>query len=219
MAKKQFRVELTTKGAYDVEVAPIDVDEYDIDKLSLADARDLLDDSDYIVNCGLGDEWEGQFNLKVFDENEELVYESNKFSDFNFVTYAQNFIDDIGEEEYAKNTNWQNAVAIWEQRWKGERSAIEAGTYIAAFHQMKWMTYGFVVEDEEFNPEKLLFLLNKSVEGLLFDYMSDPDHIFYNDSFVDVEDCNDIIDEYGTIYYIVKKWKDADWEHIREIEK
>ena len=30
---------------------------------------------------------------------------------------------------------------------------------------------------------------------------------------------NDVIEEYGTSFYIVKKWEDADWEHIREIEK
>lgn len=224
MAKRQFRVKITTKGSFEVEVASVDTDEYNVDEITTSDAQDLLDNSEYIVNGGLGlewgredYEWKGPFELTVYDENDEEVFKSKNFSDFLFVSCAENFLEEIDEEEYAQNVDLQNTVAEWEKRWRAERKSIKAGTYIAAFHEMKWMTYTFVVEDEEFAPDKLLFLLNKAVEGLAFDYMTDPDHIVYDGGFVEAEDSNDVIEEYGTSFYIVKKWEDADWENIREI--
>jgi hypothetical protein len=57
MAKRKYRIELTTKGGGDVEVSRLDIDRDGIDNITSEEVWDLLYDSEYILNCGLGDEW------------------------------------------------------------------------------------------------------------------------------------------------------------------
>lgn len=193
---KKFRVEILTKGGFDIEVSKIDLKDIDIDNLSYDEAYDLLYDSEYIQNCGLGDEWNGHFSLTVYDENENVIYESDDFQNFTFISSE----DGIMENELLKPH-----LSTLVECWNKEDNYIEPGNYIAGVHEMKWQEFSFVVEDESFDPEKLFFISNKESEGLPFDYMSDPGHIFYDNHFVKVEYCNDSEDEYGTTFYIVKR--------------
>jgi hypothetical protein len=214
MANHKYRVKLVTKGACDVEVSRLDINKNEIDNISSEEVEDLLYDGDYILNCGLGNEWNERLELTVYDENDEVVYETNDFRCFEFIT------EDVFED--ADNPNFailKNVEAKLKVEWENEKNDIEPGLYIAAWHDMKWQEFTFEVEDEEFDPSKLFFINNASVEGLVYDYMTDPWHILYGNEFVATDYCNDSEDEYGTRFFIVEKnaqygW----WEVIREIE-
>jgi hypothetical protein len=192
----------------------LDINKNEIDNISSEEVEDLLYDGDYILNCGLGNEWNERLELTVYDENDEVVYETNDFRCFEFIT------EDVFED--ADNPNFailKNVEAKLKVEWENEKNDIEPGLYIAAWHDMKWQEFTFEVEDEVFDPSKLLFINNASVEGLVYDYMTDPWHILYGNEFVATDYCNDSEDEYGTRFFIVEKnaqygW----WEVIREIE-
>lgn len=214
MANHKYRVKLVTKGACDVEVSRLDIDRDEIDNITSEEVWDLLYDSEYILNCGLGDEWSGSFELTVYDENDKIVYESTDFNDFEIIT--EDVFEDVDDSNFAIS---KNTEAKLKARWENEKNDIEPGLYIAAWHEMKWQEFTFEMEDEEFDPSKLFFINNASVEGLVYDYMTDPWHILYGNEFVAADYCNDSEDEYGTRFFIVEKnaqygW----WEVIREIE-
>ena len=78
------------------------------------------------------------------------------------------------------------------------------------------MWFNFVVEDEKFDPSKLLFVSNRKLKGLFYDYMSDPYHVFYGDKFVEAEE-NEDYSEYGYTDFIMEKTEKGWWEEIREI--
>jgi len=214
MAKKQFRVEITTKGSFEVEVAPIDTDEYDVDEITSDDFDDFMDYSDYICNCALGDEWEGRFEMKVFDESDNVVYESGDFSEFLFVTEAEQ----AEYEDFPSTIDSKKAAEEWEKRWTEEGTGQAPGTYAVCRHEIKWLTFSFGVEDDKFDPTKLLFISNRKLEGLVYDYMTDPYHVFYDDKFVDAEIFDDSYEEYGGHYFIMEKSEDGWWEEIREVD-
>jgi hypothetical protein len=213
MAKNQFRVEITTKGSFEVEVASIDTDEYNVDEITSDDFDDFMYDSDYICTCALGDEWEGQFEMKVFDKSDNVVYENNLFSEFLFVTDSEQTED----EDFPSTVNPKKAVEEWEKRWAEDGGGQEPGTFAVRRHEIKWLSFNFVVEDEKFDPGKLLFVANRKLEGLVYDYMTDPYHVFYEDKFVEAEIDDDYYEEYGYSDFIMEKTEDGYWEEIQEI--
>jgi len=213
MAKKQFRVDITTKGSFEVEVAPIDTDEYEIDSISPDDFEDLIYDSDYICMCALGDEWEGQFNLKVCDENNEEVFESDDFTEFLFICETEQTED----EDFPSCFDKKKVAEELEKRWsKDAENNIATGIYAVRRHEIKWITFNFVIEDEKFDPKKLLFVANNKLSGLVYDEMTDPNHIFYENKFVESEIDEDY-DEYGSYDFIMEKNENW-WKEIREID-
>lgn len=215
MAKRQFTVEFTTKGAFDIEIFSLDTESLDINALSSDDMEDIMYGSDYLAVSALGDAWEGPFSLKVYDENRNVVYQSEDFCDFRFITAEEDVLD---EEDPSQNAGLQIAAKEWEKRWATERDAVAPGIYAVGRHEMKWRTYRFFVEDEKFCPEKLFFVDDKRLEGIVYDYMTEPGHIFYDDRFVETEDCDDCSYEYGTYFYIMERCEDGFWKEIREIE-
>ena len=213
MAKKQFRVEITTKGSFDVEVTPIDTDEYNVDEITSDDFyNDFIDYSDYICNCALGDEWKGQFEVKVFDENDNVVYESGDFSKFLFVTDAERTEDD----DFPSTVDPKKAAKEWVKRWAEDGGGQEPGIYAVRRHENKWLSFSFDVEDKKFDPSKLLFVSNKKLKGLVNDYMTDPKHVFYEDKFVETE-VDEEYYQYGYKDFIMKKTEDGRWEVIRKV--
>lgn len=216
MEKKQFRVEITTKGSYEVEVTPIDTDEYDVNEITSDDFDDFRAFSDYICNCALGDEWTGPFEMKVFDENGNVVYESEDFGDFLFISDSEDIEnDDLG---FPSTIDPKKATEEWEKRWNEDGIGEEPGIYAVCPHEIKWLTFSFNVEDEEFDPSKLLFVTNRKLDGLVYDSMTDPFHVFYNDKFVDAEIDDDSYEEYGSENYIMEKCKEGWWKKIREVD-
>ena len=212
MKKKQFRVEITTKGLFDVEAASIDTEEYNIDEITSDDFDDFIYDSDYICNFALGDEWQGQFKMKVFDENDNMVYENDDISEFLIVTDAE----DTEHELFPSTIDPKKAAEEWVKRWKEDGIGEAPGIYAVRRHEIKWLSFEFIVEDEKFYPSKLLFVSNRKIEGLVYDNMTDPYHLFYEDKFVETE-VDDDYDEYGSTDLIMEKTEKGWWEVIHEI--
>ena len=207
---KTFRVEVTTKGTFEVQVAPVDTDKYDIEEIDFNEFNDILDCSDYLVTGGMGDEWEGKFEMSVYDENENVVYESNDFTDFKFIT-SEDDEDDLSE--HAKQEIEKRIKSDIEQRK-------DVGMYAVRAEELKWFGFTFTVEDEEFNPDKLAFVADMKLEGLVYDCMTRPDHILYGDNFVDVE-CDEDYDNYGyqdSIYEMMKFQSGGYFEKVKDIE-
>ena len=217
MTKKQFTVEFTTKGAFNIEIAYLDPEDFDINNLSSDDIdaiKELLNDSDYLAESALGAEWNGPFSFKVYDENQNVIFHSESFGDFKFITAAEDALDD---ESISPSAVMQKAMQEWEKRWKTERDTESPGIYAVALHELKWRTYRFVVEDERFCPKKLFFVDNKLLMGIAYDNMTDPEHIFY-DRFVEAEDFDDCYYEYGTSFYIMERGENGIWVEIRDVE-
>ncbi len=212
--KKQFRVEITTKGSYEVEVAPIDTNEYDINDITFDDFMELMDNSEYICSGALEDGWSGTFEMKVFDESDNVIYESDDFDEFPFIFE----FDEDEDEDFELNVDFKKVKEECEKRWKEDDTITDPGIYAVCRHDMKWVTFRFSVEDEDFDPKKLLFVANKNLECLVCEYMTEPTHVFYDDKFVDVDDY-DCSDEYGCGYYIMEKNKYGCWneEALREV--
>ena len=212
MAKKQFSVEVLADSTIEIEVAAIDSEKYDIGKMKEEDVDALMNDSEYIVQCGLGDEWDGRFELKVYNENDRVVFKSNDFSDFRFIVQS----DVTEDEDFPTSVDPKNATMVWEKRWTEDGNGQEPGIYAVRRHSPQRVWFNFVVEDEKFDPSKLLFVSNRKLKGLFYDYMSDPYHVFYGDKFVEAE-VNEDYSEYGYTDFIMEKTEKGWWEEIREI--
>ena len=174
----------------------------------------MLGYGDYILNCGLGDEWSGHFSLKVYDETDNVVYETDDYSAIRFVTSSDDLAND---DEFASKDNLPSIIQKLEKSWAAESDAMEPGLYVAGFHEMKWLEYSFTFEDYEFDAAKLFFVSNREVEGMAYDYMTDLGHLFYGDDFLKPECCQDSEDEYGTTFSLLEKNDQGYWEEIREI--
>lgn len=214
MEKHKYRIELVTKGALDIEVAQICEEECDVENISSDEVWDLLGYGDYILNCGLGDEWSGHFSLKVYDETDNVVYETDDYSAIRFVTSSDDLAND---DEFASKDNLPSIIQKLEKSWAAESDAMEPGLYVAGFHEMKWLEYSFTFEDYEFDVAKLFFVSNREVEGMAYDHMTDLGHLFYGDDVLKPECCQDSEDEYGTYFSLLEKNDQGYWEEIREI--
>lgn len=214
MEKHKYRIVLITKGALDIEVAQICEEECDVENMSTDETMDMLYYGDYILNCGLGDEWSGHFSLTVYDETDNVVYETEDYNSIRFVASS----DDLADyDEFASKDNLPSIIQKLEKCWAAESDTMEQGLYVAGFHEMKWLEYSFTFEDYEFDAAKLFFVSNREVEGMAYDYMTDPGHLFYGDDFLKPECCQDSEDEYGTNYSLLEKSGKGYWEEIRGI--
>ena len=214
MAKKRFTVELTTKGAFNVEINPIDTDDLNGEDLSEDDAEALLSDSDYITRGAFSEDYKLPFSLVVYDENFNVVFKSKDLDDFKFVSEVESVMED---DDFDSNVLLQKALKEWEKRWAEERNAVKMGLYVVGWHEMKWLTYRFIIEDDAFDPSKLFFVADKKLEGLVYDDMTEPNHIFYDDHFLVAEDCNNVSDEYGISFHVMERCDDGYWDDLREI--
>lgn len=217
MTKKRLTVELITKGAFNVEIKPIDADELDLDEMTAEDADRYLSGSDYITCGAFSEDYKLPFSLVVYDENEDEVFKSEDSYDFKFVNDAESILED---EEFISNADLTKVMQEWEKRWEKERNAVRTGIYVVGWHEMRWLTYRFVIEDEVFDPSKLFFVSDKRLDGLVYDEMTEPNHIFYDDHFVEAVDCNEdiLFNEYGTYFHIMKRCEEGYWDDLREIE-
>lgn len=223
---KKFRIEIQTKGSRSIAIASIDTDEIDVDDMTSDDAMDF--DLDYIAAGALGDEFDDNpFELKVYDENNEIVFESDSFCDFNFIASPDFMIDDIldnmeseGEEITDEYRNYiENAIKIIAPRYTKEANSGVEGVYLVSICEDKWRTFSYFIEDSEFDPKKLLFVANKGLEGLGYDYSTDSNHMFYGNDFLESNDDDDDYDSYGTTYYIAEyNQDDACFEIVNELE-
>lgn len=215
MEKQRFTVELSTKGAFDIEIALIEDEEIDVDDLSFNDAEELLLSGEYLTSGAFSDDYPLPFRLVVYDENHREVFKRENVNDIHIIHEAESVLDD---DDITSNANLQTVLQEWEKCWEKEKEAVNPGIYVVAWDEMKWLTYRFIVEDDVFDPGKLFFVMDKKLEGLVYDDMTEPNHIFYDNKFVDVEDCNESSEEFGISIHIMERCEEGYWDDIREVE-
>ena len=212
----KFIVELSTKCSFDIEVAPISAGGQSTSSYNCFDAEEaLLQDGHYLAACAIGDDWEGPSSLVVYDEEDNVVFKGMKFCGFRFVREKE---DILGSQEGDVEPELIRALPEWERQWEEEKEAVRPGIYIVARHEMKWRTFRFSIEDQTFNPEKLCFVANKCLEGIEYDSLTDTDHIYYGDMHLELKDCDECYETFGSYYSVMERCGDGYWYMIREID-
>ncbi|MBR5146285.1 MAG: hypothetical protein IKW54_01510 [Bacteroidales bacterium] len=235
---KEFTIKILTKGTNDIEFGMLKFED-GVDKDKALDeiyveGWDIVCPEgvnqgglEYIASNCIGDEWEGDFQLEVFDENEDLVYESDEnfgiqmVDPWSYLDYIDSYYEceeDIPDLETAKKIN----DTILEKA-KNDVGFMQEGYCVVGIHETKWRNMEFKIEDNEFSVNKLLFVQNPGVEGVGFDYNSDSNHVMYGDKFLEniYDDDDDLIDEYGTSFYLAQIKKCGEkhrFEIIRELK-
>lgn len=216
--KKRFRIELKIYGSRDIGVKPIDTDKFDIDELTEQDGWDLAGNWDYFVEGAIAEEFDdyGEFELKVYDENDEIVFETDKFinDDTNYIVEPDNVIEcmldkmeldwkDLSDED---RDYIETAEHIIGNRYAEEVNSLHGGTYLVQINDLRWRTFSFFVEDTEFNPNKLYFVTNEKLKYLDYDSYTDIEHIYYGGAFLSYneDDENAKFDVIKDRYFIAK---------------
>ena len=232
---KEFTIKISTKGTVDIEFCMLKFED-GMDKDVALD--DIYNDGwdivcpegvdqgemEYIASNCIADEFDGLFQLEVFDENEKLVYKVDDGFDIQLVSpwdyqkYMDSYYEcdeDIPDEETAKRIN----DTMLEKANK-DVGFMQEGYCVVCIHETKWRNMEFKIEDNKFSVNKLLFVQNPGIEGAGFDYYSDSDHIMYGDQFLE-NICEEDVDEYGTYFYLaqIKKYGNKHcFEIIRKLE-
>lgn len=206
--KKQFNIELRTKGAFQIEIARLDIDDdFDPEDMDIEDAEDCLSDrGDYVLGCAIGEDFSGNFDLKVSDGDEE-VFSCNDFDKMG-IRFEEDVVEDCGLAEEEVKLLDEKLDRLWKK--------YEPGMYLVAVHNMKWQSYSATVEDDEFI--RLDFIANGMFRGLLFDSYTDPDHLLFNGKLLSMTDNDADEDEYGTRYYLVELGEDGWWDIVKEFD-
>lgn len=232
---KEFTINISTKGTVDIEFCMLKFED-GMDKDVALD--DIYNDGwdivcpegvdqgemEYIASNCIADEFDGLFQLEVFDENDKLVYKVDDGFDIQLVSpwdyqkYMDSYYEcdeDIPDEETAKRIN----DTMLEKANK-DVGFMQEGYCVVCIHETKWRNMEFKIEDNKFSVNKLLFVQNPGIEGAGFDYYSDSDHIMYGDQFLE-NICEEDVDEYGTYFYLaqIKKYGNKHrFEIIRKLE-
>lgn len=206
---KKFTIKITTKGTADIECAWLD-EGASLDDITSDDVYDSIE-PEYIASNCLGDEWEGQYKLEVFDEEGNIVYETDEWKGISDTNDPD--IEEIFDEQTIKNID----KLVEEEIEKCKKEDI-SGDCVLVIHEMKWYFMEFEVEDDVFDINKLMFISNPYLRGASYDYYTDPQHVLYGDKVLENIAEQDWFDEYGMTYYLAKR--DKGWfEIIRELEE
>lgn len=214
-----FKVVLRVNASA-IEILKVNLDELNLDTLDEDEASELLGGNHFVSLTNIDiDKGDNNFELKVYDEDDKLIYESDDFSDLSFV-YDGLWMAP-GNEEYEEDrwsqrssTDWRTIKKISEELWKKEQAEFGEGYYLVGkYEHENDQTYTFTVEDDEFDPRKLVIISDKKLEGVEFEFSSDPNHILYGEKFVSVQ-----LQEEEDVEYSYKEFsimhRDADgsWE-------
>jgi hypothetical protein len=216
---KQFKIQITTKGTHSVECATLNVEKFDVDQLSCEDVYNM--DTYYLAQCAIGDEWEGNFLLKVYDDSDTVGYESSDISNFARIC-AGEYSECLEEHQVvlSEDVSHQHNRLLSEQDLI-DRKALEDGMYVLVVRDAKWRFMEYFIEAESFDPSKLLFVYNPQLEGVGYDYYSDENHVFYDGAFLEnkLEDIG--YDDYGCNCYVMERVttkKESSFRLVREIQ-
>jgi hypothetical protein len=212
-----YRVELFHKGSYGMEVLKVDdTDLFNWKSLPFDERYVYLfeNGSEYINFGGLPEKFKRHFELDVFDEHGKRVFSTTIFKNIKFISSESTFDSAVRKP----NGNCMSAKKVCKKIWEKEQNEIDAGRYVAAVHELKWVNYSFTVRDESFDHKKLFFIKNNRMNGFLCKYMTDATHIMYDDQLVEAVDEGDSIDEYGYNYYIVEKERGGKWKLLEFVE-
>ena len=181
--------------------------------------EECSDYSEYISSIAIGDEWgddPDNFHITVYDENSgKIVYEGDEINDFICMTGTIDDdelldLDPDDEEDRIKIKELRNKIDFdkIEQSYNNEcekrKNGLlnDNGTYsknsFVRVHDVKHTELIYFIEDNEFDPNKLIFVYNPLLEELGYDFYTDENHIFYGEDFLEVAE-----DEYesGCIEY------------------
>ena len=215
---KKFTIEIKVKGIHEIAYSAIDTDEYDVDELTEDDVWNF--DMEYLTSYALGDEWEGPFELKVYDENGDVVYENDCFEDFKKLSPGEYEIYVEDGDIDADDELCKKVESLLEERHEEDMSLLEEGIYLLQITEAKWKVMKFDLEAETFDPEQLFFVWNPQLSGAYYDYFTDCNHVLYKDQFLEfyIDDEDDVCDDYGTTYRIAER-NDNYFSLIRDIEE
>lgn len=234
----KYTIKITTKGAHDIACCSIDfveganvekaLDSITIDDvvnwdIEPHDGLDSVSDLDYLGAQCMGDEFEGHFDLEVLDEDENVVFKGNHICDVRMVD-PRDFlecIDDYYEDENERPDEellqrMQKVMLEKYEEDKGDVKWIQDKYCVVVIDEMKWQEIEFEVEDDEFDPNKLLFINNIAMAYAYFDSYTDPNHVMYGDKILEMLETPDG-DSYGTTYYLAKRTEHW-FEIIRELD-
>lgn len=225
---KQFTIKITSKGAHAIEHFIIDTDEYDPEYITADDAEYIAQyESIYVCEAGLSDDWNGSFQLEVYDEKDELVYSTQDFNDIQKVS-SMDYMEVVeGMHEDGKidldEDMWAKVQKAIEDKEEDDKSMIMTGPCILVIHEAKWRCAEYKIKDIEFDPNSLMFVLNPRLEAANFDYYTDENHVLYKDEFLC--NINDDMggDEYNHKYYVAEMTKHGTsmtrywFENIKEL--
>ncbi len=232
---KKYTIKISTKGAHDIMCGLIDIADGanaeevldcitsdDIDNWDF-EPHDGLESSiniEYIGSQCIGDEYESPFELEVLDNEENVVFTTDNFYDLKMV-HPNSFLENIedyyeNEDEKPNDELLQRMQKVMLEQYEKDAKRIHEGYYVLVIDEMKWQYMEFEIEDDEFNPNKLLFISNPNLEGACFDSYTDPCHVMYGDKILE-----NLVDEggddYGFTRYLAKRNKDW-FEIIRELD-
>ena len=190
--------------------------------------RETTDESGRTFCC----EWH-DFQINVYDENDNIVFSSDRYSDFRFV------YDDVTKNDYKElATRIDLDVAqylIFAKKCGDLERIIGRGASLAdyAYSQLFIMsasmnsgvTREFFVEDVEFDPRKLVFVENAALKGIGPNgnhAVTDFEHIMYYDKFL-VPDDDWSTNGYSTFDYIFELKHDSQkrqwqWKYIKDYD-
>ena len=213
---KKFTIKISTKGAHEIAYAIINTDEYNIDDITLDDAWDM--EMEYLAACAMGDEWEGHFELKVYNENNEIVYETDSYDDINKINLSD-YTDLVENEEIeVDNELFEKVKNTLKERAEQDKQYMNVGDCVLLIREAKWRHMQYCIEDVEFDPEKLFLVFNPQLNGADYDYYTDGNHVLYKDEFLEDLEEDGGGDDYGDTYYIAER-TNRYFEVIREIEE
>lgn len=233
---KKYTIQLTTKGAYNIECGRIEIAEGanvedvlnsitydDINNYTDFKSHDGLENYIELNDLGnqcMSDEYEDSFELKVLDEEENVIFTANNFYDCKMLT-SDCFLDAI--EDYYENEDeipdielLQRMQKVISKQYEEDKKRDFEGYCVLVLTQMKSQTATFEIEDYEFDPNKLFFMENPCLRGAYMDYYTDQSHVMYGDEILEDPDPFYFYD-YGVEGPYIAKRNDGWFEIIREL--
>ncbi len=238
-AKRKFKVEISISGSFFIHVlgqSYLD-DDFDVETITSEDAYDKYQGAGKpILINGFGspncyNDNDLDFNLKVYDENDSEVFESKNYRDFQFI---YDFDVDFGKnnrEELQRHLDLSGLIRSFGFGKRiqdldglyGRGACVAKGDYDRIFlveeEYEDYRVATFSVEDDKFDPKKLVFVENPAVKALPYESMTDFKHIFYYDSFVEIAKDEEYCDFDGSDMYLYESDPDkpGQWKCIRKL--
>ncbi len=236
--KHHYRVEMTTKGAY--EISLMRIDEADIENIGDAeDYEDYFDSTDYLTDTAipLDENIQPIIQFTAYDDEGNMVYKTpDDWKKSEKLTYADNFNEPWGIHLYSReegpfafataddictDADMLNLVNQLVALYEKDKDALAPGYYLAEYNELKWQTRVLhVCDDGEFDPHKFCMVpCNKYPVGARWEPMPkvcDVEHLVYNGRMVEVEEYEDVVDNYGYRYFVICKREDGYWRFLNK---
>lgn len=243
-ALKRFKIVIEVRNVETFEMADIEDDVIiDNDEDILEDlVEEYSDIAEYMSGIAIGDEWgddPDNFHITVYDENSgKIVYEGDEIYDFMRISETPIEIGDLLDldedddaeriKEIRNKINFKKIEQSFNNECEERKNGLlnDNGTYskntFVRVHSIKCTELIYFIEDNEFDPDKLIFVSNPLMEEFGYDYYTDEKHIFYGEDFLEIaEDDYDYLDydEWGCEYKIINRHIGNKWgKEVYEVD-